>query len=169
MDFFLGYYTPTRMRQVDEIELFSTAAAISRAKRFFEGQIDIHFSEIFENTRNDYLMLATGPVYDAGGELAEVIVLEINMDPVYQLMSDRTGLGETGEMVIGRREGDAVLFLHNLQYDTRSALRRKIDCQDGIAIPICEATQGRSGAGLSRDYRGEPVVAVWRTLFLRGK
>ena len=32
------------------------------------------------------------------------------------------------------------------------------------ALPIQEATQGRSGSGISVDYRGEEVLAVWRHL-----
>ena len=138
-------------------------------KAFAEGRIDVYFSEIFDDqTTKKYLMLVTGPVYDFEGRFIGVIVFYVDMDPVYTLIRDTTGLGETGETVIARQEGNGALFLHPLKYDPEAALQRKVSYTDTQkkAMPMQWAIQGRSGAGLIVDYRGEPVIAAWQPLYV---
>lgn len=128
---------------------------------FREGKNGIYFSEIFRE-EDDFAMLITAPAYDFDGNFAGVIALEVNMTPIYEFIQDTTGLGETGETLIAKNKGDYALFLNQLKYDKDAALKRKIRYGANEDFPMQEATQGRSGAGISIDYRGEKVFAVWR-------
>ena len=91
-----------------------------------------------------------------------VIVLEIDVASIFKLVQDSTGMGETGETLIARKEDDAVLFLNPLRHDPDAALKRKVVFGQSQAIPIQEALEGNSGHGFSIDYRGKKVIAVWR-------
>ncbi|MCK9431944.1 MAG: PAS domain S-box protein [Candidatus Omnitrophica bacterium] len=106
--------------------------------------------------------LIAAPVEDSGGVFSGLIVLEADIWPIYALLNDVTGLGSTGETLIGRKEGDAAVFLNPLKYNPEAAFRRKVKLGDKVAVGIQLAVQGGSGAGEFSDYRGKNVLGVWR-------
>lgn len=109
-----------------------------------------------------YMMLITAPVESFEGEFAGFIAFEIDTDPIYDLIQDTTGLGETGETLIGKKKEGYALFLNRLRHDRDSAMKRRANFGDRSAFPMQEAVNGRSGAGVQVDYRGEESVAAWR-------
>ncbi|MBI3252737.1 MAG: HAMP domain-containing protein [Candidatus Omnitrophica bacterium] len=140
-----------------------------KGKAFEEGQIDIYFSEIFTSGAEpeEYLMPITAPVYDSEGRLAGVMALEVNMSTAYDLIRNTEGLGVTGETLLCRREGGYAIVLHPLKYDSGAAFKRKFYYSGPKAFPIRESSQGRAGAGVAAlDYRGEPVIAGWRPIYI---
>ncbi len=84
------------------------------------------------------------------------------MDSIYKFIQENTGLGETGETLVVRQEGDHILFLNPLLHDPQAALKRKASFGDKAAIPAQEAASGRVGSGIVRDYRNEIVLGAWR-------
>ncbi|MGD8716886.1 MAG: ATP-binding protein, partial [Desulfobacterales bacterium] len=84
--------------------------------------------------------------------------------PIYELIQDTTGLGETGETLIAKKDGDQALFLNPLRHDPDAALKRNIGLGERQAIPVQKALKGGSGSGISIDYRGQEVIAAWRYL-----
>ncbi len=135
---------------------------------FKEGCIDIYFSDIFIDdffNRSNYKLLVTAPIFDVKGKFAGVIGFETNMSPMYDVIEDRVGLGQTGESLLGHKKGNSIEFLHNLRHSQTN----NITYSDNIALPIREATQGRSGSGLTTDYRAEPIVAAWRTIYVQNR
>ncbi len=136
-------------------------------KAFEEGKEGIYFSDVFHVIRNkmegnDFEMLITAPAHDFKGKFIGVIALEVNMVPIYEFIQDTTGLGETGETLIGLNKDNYALFLNPLRHDTEAALKRKAIFGRTDAFPIQEAVQGRNGSGLSIDYRGEKIIAAWQ-------
>ncbi|MFC2172094.1 PAS domain S-box protein [Acidobacteriota bacterium] len=109
-----------------------------------------------------YTMLAVTSVHDNEDDFIGTLALQVDMAPVYELIQDTTGLGETGETLVARTVGDGALFLNPLRHDPEAALKRKAVFGEKQAIPIQEALQGRSGVGVSVDYRPEKVLAAWR-------
>jgi len=77
------------------------------------------------------------------------------MTPVYKIIQDVTGLGSTGEVLVGRKTGNLVEFLNPLRHDPKAALTRKATLGDQNGFPIQQAVQGKTGAGLAIDYRGK--------------
>lgn len=137
-----------------------------------EGEIkisqsnEITFSDIFASSfaPSGFEMLAIGPVLDFNNQPAGTIIFAVDMGPVYESIQDNTGLGETGETTLGKSYGDHLLFLSPLRHSPNAALQKRVTYGDKQGIPIQQATQGNSGAGLSVDYRGEQVVAAWRPI-----
>jgi PAS domain S-box-containing protein len=105
------------------------------------------------------------PVYADQGRYVGAVVLEVDMNPIYDFIQERIGLGETGETLVGQlrqiASGPEVLFLNRLRYDSKEVLKRKIPIGSKQEIPMQEAIRGRRGSGRSIDYRGEEVVAAW--------
>lgn len=101
-------------------------------------------------------------IYDANNEFVGYYVLELEMDEIFELIQDTTGLGNTGETLLGIKEGNFAVFINPLKYDPNASFTRKIALDDEIARPIREAVQGIDGADLTIDYRPIPVIAVWK-------
>jgi len=143
------------------------------SKVFEQGKKGVYFSDIL-NVNNEYAaganmltdsgfeMIVAAPVLGLDGKFVGLIVFEVDMAPIFQLMQDSTGLGETGETLIGKNMGDYALFLNPTIYDPDAALKRKAIFGSPNAYPLQEAVQGRSNSGVSLDYRGEEILAVWR-------
>ena len=133
-------------------------------KAFAEGENRAFFSDIFLNEEQGSrpTMLITAPASDFDGAFLGVIVFEIDMASIYKLIQDITGLGATGEVLIGKKMGNKVIYLNPLRHDPEAALKKSIGMGGALGGPIQEAVQGRKGAGSSIDYRGKKVIAAWR-------
>ncbi len=135
---------------------------------FEEGKKGIFISQIFQSHHEGYGykfgLLVSAPVFDFEKQFVGVVVFEINMDPIYKFIQDTTGLGQTGETLVVRKERDHVLFLNPLRHDPDAALKRKAYFKDKIAIPALEAASGRNGSGVVKDYRDKEVLGAWRYL-----
>jgi PAS domain S-box-containing protein len=137
------------------------------AAAFGQGQDKIYFSDIYKSRERDqgFRMLLCAPVHDESGAFLGEIIFNLNMDPIYKFISDRTGLGNTGETLIGKNVGDGkIMFLNPLRHDPNAALTRSVVLGGSTALPIQQAATGKRGEGLSTDYRGEKVIAAWRPI-----
>jgi len=133
-------------------------------KAFAEGKDKIYYSDVYFDKAEDnrFEILLTAPAYDFNNAFIGVIAFEIDMTPAYKLIQDVTGLGNTGEVLIGKKIGNEVEFLNPLRHAPQAALKIKVTLGDASAFPIQQAAQGRTGSGLSTDYRGKKVIAAWR-------
>lgn len=147
-------------------EHFGDASLEIQQKTLREGKNKIYFSDIFlDKTENGRaVMLMAGPAYDLNDAPIGVIVTEVDMAPVYKLVQDVTGLGYSGETLLGERDGNQVVFLNPLRHDPNAAMKRRIIIGDKIGRAIQEAAQGKNGSGQYFDYRGTKVVSAWRYL-----
>jgi len=131
----------------------------------FEGvRKKINFSDIYESktTECNFEMLITGPIYDFNENFIGAVAIETCMEPIYEFIQDTTGLGKTGETLIGKDIGNSAIFLNRLRHDAGAVLTRMAEYGENTAFPIQEAVKGRSGSGLSIDYRGKEIIAAWR-------
>jgi len=135
-----------------------------RQKAFTEGKDKVYFSDTFLNrgTGNRPGMLVTAPAFALNGAFAGVIALEVDAEPIYKLIQNVTGLGETGETLVGKRIGNEVLFLSALRHDREAALKKRTKIGEEIAIGIQNAVLGKIGTGQFIDYRGKKVIGAWR-------
>ncbi len=133
-------------------------------KAFAEGKDRIYYSDVYFDKAEDnrFEILLTAPAYDFNNAFIGVIAFEIDMTPAYKLIQDVTGLGKTGEVLIGKKIGNEVEFLNPLRHAPQAALKIKVTLGDASAFPIQQAVQGKTGSGLSTDYRGKKVIAAWR-------
>ena len=133
---------------------------------FIKGKTGIYLSDVFRSGSHagQFSVYITGPVHSFDGKFVGVIALEIDMASIFMLVKDATGMGETGETLIARKEGEAALFLNPLRHDEKAALQRKVVFGQRQALPIQEALKGNAGKGIALDYRGKKVVAVWQRM-----
>jgi diguanylate cyclase (GGDEF)-like protein len=136
----------------------------ARTTIFEEGKKGIYFSDVIRKPNNSahFVILASAPLYDLDNRKIGVIAFELDTKPFFTLIQNTTGLGETGETLIGKRIDGAVIFLNPLRHDPEAALKRTVKLGATIGTPIVLAATGMTGTGLSFDYRGREVLAAWR-------
>jgi signal transduction histidine kinase len=136
------------------------------AFNFTEGKDKIYFADVFFDKAQDNtpVMLITAPAFDFKGVFIGRIAFEVDMRSIYKIIQDATGLGDTGEVLLGKKKGVEVVFLNPLRHDPEAALKKSISVGGELGGPIQEAVHGRKGAGQLIDYRGKEVIAAWRYL-----
>jgi HAMP domain-containing protein len=106
-------------------------------------------------------MVISTPIRDPGRGVQGVLAARLNLARLFQVVEETTGLGETGETVAGQRDRERVVFTAPTRHDREAALMRSVPLGHEQAVPLQQATQGRSGSGRAEDYRGEEVLAAW--------
>ena len=135
-----------------------------------EGARGIYFSDIMvsRSPGTTYEMFAAAPIKDLKGNFIGEVIIEIDMGPIYLFIQDATGLGDTGEALIARQEGNGALFLSPLRYELGAALKKRVTFNQSAGFPAQRAVQGENGSGITLDYQGKEVLAAWRYIpFLR--
>jgi two-component system, sensor histidine kinase and response regulator len=98
------------------------------------------------------------------GVLIGVVALQVDNQAVFKIVQDYSGLGVTGDTLVGRREGEGVLFMAPSRHDKEAAFHRHIPFGSPGGLPLQLAAQGNYGVGQATDFRGTEVLAVWRYL-----
>lgn len=96
------------------------------------------------------------------GAVPGILVLQMSHREINAVVQDYTGLGKTGEVVVGSRLGEEIVIVTQLRHDPNAAYRRRIRVGADSAIPMQQAVTGRKGHGESIDYRDQQVLAVWQ-------
>ncbi|MFZ1414978.1 MAG: PAS domain S-box protein [Defluviicoccus sp.] len=79
----------------------------------------------------------------------------------------RTGLGTSGEFVIGRREGESIVFLLRHRH-TGLDVPAAIEWSGTVAGPMRAALSGHSGSMVGTDYAGDAVIAAYEPVAILG-
>lgn len=96
------------------------------------------------------------------GRFLGVVVVEEGLGLLLDLVGETAGLGETGETVIARADGDGAVFLTPVRFDPDAALTRRLSSEDGD-FPMLAALGGTEGVfDDAVDYRGHAVFAATR-------
>ena len=106
------------------------------------------------------LAFITSPVFD-NERVIGVLAMGIGPERIWKMLSDLSGLGDTGEIVTGQRVGESVLVTIPLRFKLDSAFKFKIPIGEGMGSATQKAASGNRGYGNSTDYRGESVIAAW--------
>jgi diguanylate cyclase (GGDEF)-like protein/PAS domain S-box-containing protein len=91
------------------------------------------------------------------------LALQVNLTTLMPVVSDRAGLGETGETVLAVQDAETALYTIPLHRLPGPAFSNQFPLAD-TASPMRLALAGSHGRGLERDYAGVNVVAAWRYL-----
>ena len=114
---------------------------------------DIHFSKII-NRPSMTFSIPIRCLYHNGKHIVGILVTEINLDKtLYNLLLDRTGMGETGETLIVDSNATA---LTELRWHKKAPLKLKIKAKPSIL-----ASQGETDIIEAMDYRDEKVLAAY--------
>lgn len=131
--------------------------------------IDPHFAEILRSETNyikdvyyskvmgENTMAFSRPIVckqHQDEHLVGILVARIDLEnSLYKVLSDKVGLGTTGETIIVNKDGFAI---SKLRWQKDAPLKFQIN-----ATPALNAIQGKTGVIIENDYRGEMVVAAY--------
>jgi signal transduction histidine kinase/CheY-like chemotaxis protein len=96
------------------------------------------------------------------GILIGIVAFQLDNREFARVIQDRTGLGQTGETVIGIRDTDRAVVITPLRFDPNAAFQQAFRFGDPRALGLQQAVNGVEGFGEQLDYRGVNTVAVWR-------
>ena len=145
-----------------ELEDTSLAYVFRRASTFLET--DISTFDLYPPYGKPAAFIAAPAFKDR--LVVGAVALVINNEDVFRIINDYTGLGRTGETVVGAVQDGEIVFLAPTRHDPEAAFKR-ISLEGPNAKPLQDALRGGKGSGVSIDYRGERVLAIWRYFPLR--
>jgi|GEM_PF-154511 len=114
-----------------------------------------------EPSGGKYGIFVGTPIYD-GDTLIGVLVEQVSNDYFLVIAEDYTGLGDSGEVVIGIEQGDSFLFVTPLRHASNAAFKKRLPMSAYRGESIEQSSRYASGDGKGRDYRGAEVIAAWR-------
>ncbi|MCQ4575207.1 MAG: ATP-binding protein, partial [Candidatus Brocadiales bacterium] len=99
-----------------------------------------------------------------GTDTIGVLVNHYDASTLNELTASRAGMGETGEVVLVRREGDNIVFLNSLRHapDAPYSLSIPVDSREAKAMRL--ALEGESGTLIAPDYRDVTVLAAYQDI-----
>jgi methyl-accepting chemotaxis protein len=117
-----------------------------------------HVSPVFfSQIAQQHIMMLVSPVHDNNAKVVGYAILESEFRPVYRLIDERSGLGQTGEVVIIDRD---LRMLTQSRFTEESTILKTVPDSN----PIRLALKGEKGNDFFRDYRGVPAIASFRPL-----
>ncbi|MBL8131434.1 MAG: response regulator [Anaerolineae bacterium] len=117
----------------------------------------------FAPVDGETIAFAAAPLYLAN-RMVGILAVRLTSASLYEIVTDRIGLGETGETNVGILEGDQVVFTAPTRFNPTAAFSTRIRLGESLGQAIQQGAQGNGGQGEILDYRGVSVVAVWRYL-----
>ena len=127
---------------------------------FQQGRKTTHVQAVFWSPITEQLTAMVATPIRLEADQIGVLAARLNLKEFFRLINDSTGLGSSGETLVGKRVGNAVQFMAPTRHDGDAALRRSVPVV--AQSPIVEAAAGHPGEGLRTDYRGKRVLAAWR-------
>lgn len=107
-------------------------------------------------------MVLAAPIRGAAPEKHGVLAARLNLERFFRMINDLTGLGRTGEIVVGKQVGDVVEIVAPTRHAGRDALGMQVAMGAAHSRGLQEAARGLEGASTTdRDSRGKPVIAAW--------
>ena len=97
------------------------------------------------------------------GELLGVLALQLDLDFLVKVATDKAGLGHSAEVVLAQylEAQDGVLYLSNLQHIPDSAFNRLVDLSQ-VPPPMLAALRGERTESITYDYVGIGVISASR-------
>ncbi|MBL7076971.1 MAG: SpoIIE family protein phosphatase [Kiritimatiellae bacterium] len=95
-------------------------------------------------------------------EVIGLIRTSFTVDRILDILADYTGLGRTGELVLGVQEGGRIVTLGPCRHDSGAASKRALPDGLGIGVALRRAAVGQRGfMDDYRDYRGVRTLAAY--------
>nr|NJM04449.1 PAS domain S-box protein [Desulfobacula sp.] len=124
--------------------------------------VDFH-----QNTARTAVYLSLlAPVYEKGdlGRPLGLVVFRIDPEKkLYPYLKQWPTPSRSAETLLARRDGDSILFLHQLRFHPAKALTLRIPLTETEVLAV-KAALGQSGTLEGKDYRGRPVIGNVRAV-----
>ena len=121
-------------------------------------------SEFREYTPSSERSAFVGAPVSRNGRLIGVLALQMNTRRFYELTSDATGLGETGETVLVVTDGSGATLLSPHQSERQAPFSGHVEPDPRDTVAALAALKGEKGIATVIDHRHRRVLATWRYL-----
>ncbi len=127
-----------------------------RASYFTRGLVGTYVQNVYPSPIDlDPALTVSTPLHTEGGELLGVLAAHLDLDELDRVIQNRMGLGKSGETYLVDKYS---VFVSGTRFG-RDHYPRGVH-----TIGIDAAVGGSDGFGLYRNYRGVPVIGVYRWL-----
>ncbi len=139
------------------------AAGFRQAMRFLH--IDLSRFEPYAPSAGEVSAFAVAPVLIEGRPIG-ALALQIKLATLAPVVMDRTGLGRSGETVLGYPDGERIVYAVPLLRPLPQPLPggQALDRSDPRSALMRRALSGESGRGMVLDYAGVETAASWHYL-----
>ncbi len=129
----------------------------SAGKAFQNGLKTLSFQdfEVYEPAYGDIAAFISAPIFRSQ-DIIGVIMLQVSVDQINFVMQERTGLGQSGESYLVGPDG---LFRSDSIHIEESTVMNPAFAVDTKGM--AEALAGRTGEGVTVNFRGEYVLSSW--------
>ncbi len=100
-------------------------------------------------------------VYSLDGIHIGYVVVKVNLDRILPSISTYSGLGESGESILGTIIGDEIVFVNKPRHNNFQPLDKYCNVHDESKVSMYSAINRMDGSGQSVDYRGVSVISAW--------
>ncbi len=161
-------YEAATVLEEDGAIVFSTGANPHETGTFFddptgkirnESKKGAHLSSLFMEGEKSYIY-AVSPLES----MNRILLVKVNLAPVYAILADTIGLGNTGESYIGRKYKHKAVYLNPLRHTKKLNLIDGPELGSPKEFAMQQAVQGKSGSTINEDYRNNKTLAVWQTV-----
>jgi len=143
-------------------KIYQRALKAGRKDKYISSDFEIYYP-----SKNSPSMFIAAPMRHYGGVIG-VVIFQVNSNQLNQMMSERTGLGETGETYLVGPD-------HKMRSDSIDGANRTIqgsllNLQDSDANSkaIDQALAGETGTGIITNYLSKSVLSAWVPLTVGG-
>jgi HAMP domain-containing protein len=130
---------------------------------FERAKNDIHFTSVFrDKTKKNYFSYAAGAVTTNSGS-QQLIIVKLNLNPAYKALKNYHGLGQTGELLLGRVDPTSrkIAIVSPLRGDTSSAIIL-YNPNEQFVRSFADAVDGKSIPNTGKDLNGNPILQTAR-------
>ena len=106
------------------------------------------------------MAFVTSPIFQKE-KVVGVLALQLPIDRVWQILTDTTGLGATGEILTAERIDNTARITTPLRHRSDAAYELTIPLTVEKAVAARHASSGNRGYAVFPDYRQEEVAAAW--------
>jgi methyl-accepting chemotaxis protein len=133
-------------------------SSFSVGEVFKEGLHNVKFSDLTwcEETK-DFIFMGAAPIYDITNKLLGVVVAETPYSAIDAFLSQRDGLGETGEIYIVGED-------HFMRSKSRFLTQNTILKLELNTKAVQDALRGNTEVKIVKDYRNIPVLSAYTPL-----
>ncbi|MBX2964454.1 MAG: PAS domain S-box protein [Cyclobacteriaceae bacterium] len=129
---------------------------------FSNGSRGIYFSTVLKR-EGQYFLYAFSPASTSTGN--GLLVAKVPLNEVFKSIANYSGLGNTGEVILGRKDeaNQKVLIVSPLRAEPDAAIKI-FNYTDKQVAAFRSALEGKEGHAEGIDYREAQVLQVWQKL-----
>ena len=128
---------------------------------FLGGKEGVFIKDVYISShQQENVLTFSAPVLDEDNKLLGVVVLRMSLEPLFEITTDPTGLGQTGETYLVNQDGYMISpsrFIDDVFLKQKVELR---DIEEETSLIEFPFTLLKGEVGIIKNYRGVEVLSV---------